>query len=132
MDGNRDLTLSGTDIANAKLDSNHTINIQWGIKGGLCNWLAGCQLICLKGYINHRNEKVDCSDFATVSYGDIGQKINKGWRKTRGAYTTLVDLVAAFSGDIHAANYMLLYEQDLDISDDIGASKARRVLREIS
>lgn len=131
-DGDRDMALSDSDISGAKLESNNTINVHWGGRGGLSNWSAGCQVICGKGYINHRNEKVDCSEFAASRYGDIGLKNDKGWRKTKGAYTTLVDLVAAFSGDVHAANYMLLYEADLELSEEIGASEARRILNKLS
>ena len=51
---------------------------------------------------------------------------------TKGAYSVLVDLVTAFSGDVHAADYMLLYEQDLDLEPSIGHGAAGAVLKAIA
>jgi hypothetical protein len=51
---------------------------------------------------------------------------------TKGAYSVLVDLVTAFSSDVHAADYTLLYEQDMELEAAIGRDTARDILAKIS
>jgi hypothetical protein len=104
---------------------NNSINIHWGGEGrsDSAGWSAGCQVIAGKSYINHNNEPVDCSKFAATTYGQPG--------KTKGAYSVLEDLVAAFSGAVSNDNevrYMLLVEQDLTLHPEIGAGEARKIL----
>lgn len=127
-DSNRDRALTQSDLT-GELERNVSINIHWGGKG-VSNWSQGCQVICGKGYINHNNAKVDCSKFAATFYPNLGQKIN-GVYQSKGAYSVLVDLVTALSGDIHTINYMLLYERDLDLEQEIGVVTASRILEEI-
>ncbi len=77
--------ISGLDAA-----PNPTINIHWsGI--GKTNFSAGCQVIAGQSYLNHTNELVDCSNFASVTYGDLGHG------KTRGAYNLLSDLILNYA-----------------------------------
>ncbi len=116
-----------------KLDSpNNVINIHWGGKGLSNNagWSAGCQVIAGKSYINHRDQPIDCSKFAAVNYGQLGDKI-EGVYQTKGAYTVLEDLVAALSGAVKDDNvvlYTLLPEQDLKLHPEIGEDEARDIL----
>ena len=51
---------------------------------------------------------------------------------TKGAYSVLVDLVTAFSGDVHEVDYMLLYERDLDLEPAIGRGAAAAVLQAVA
>lgn len=127
-DSNRDRALTQSDLA-GKLERNNSINVHWGGKG-VSNWSQGCQVICGKGYINHDIEKVDCSAYAATHYPNLGRRINSIYQ-TKGAYSVLVDLVTAFSGSTHAANYMLLYEKDLDLDPVIGASTTKEILDQI-
>ena len=128
-DGNRDEALTDVDLA-GRLEANHSINVHWGGRG-VSNWSEGCQVICGKGYISHENEPVDCSKFAALRYAELGTRVN-GVYMTKGAYSVLVDLVTAFSSDVHAADYTLLYEQDLELEPDIGRAAARDILAKIS
>lgn len=126
-----DPDLTEADILGGRAEANPTINVHWGGRG-VSNWSQGCQAICGKGYINHQNETTDCSDLAASRYIQLGLVNDAGLRWTRGAYTTLVDLVAAFSGDVHALSYMLLYERDLDLLPQIGVPTAKQILDRIS
>jgi hypothetical protein len=128
-DINRDAALTDSDLT-GKLESNESINIHWGGRGAT-NWSEGCQVICGKGYINHRDTPVDCSGFAALRYVDLGKRPG-GTYMTKGAYSVLVDLVTAFSGDVHAVDYMLLYAQDLDLEPSIGHAAADTVLKAIA
>lgn len=122
--------LAASDVLNGRPERNNTINIHWGGKGA-SNWSHGCQVICGSGYINHKGDKIDCSDFAATFYPSLG-KYQNGHYMTKGAYTVMADLVAAFSGDLHAANYTLLYEKDLELHPEIGARAAKDILNKIS
>ncbi len=126
-DGNRDFVLSEAEDLGGQLERNASINVHWGGRGGTAGWSAGCQVICGRSYINHHDETIDCSDFAAAGYASVGQRV-QGGRKTRGAYSVLVDLITAFSGDVHAVDYMLLYERDLALSPQIGPAKATSLL----
>jgi hypothetical protein len=128
-DGNRDQALTESDIT-GELEPNPSINVHWGGRG-VTNWSEGCQVICGKGYINHEGASIDCSSFAALRYAELGKRVN-GVYMTKGAYSVLVDVITAFSGDVHAADYMLLYEQDLDLVPSIGRQTAASILRTIS
>jgi hypothetical protein len=128
-DINRDAALTDSDLSGA-LTANASINVHWGGRG-VSNWSEGCQVICGKGYINHEDTAVDCTSFAALNYTELGRRAG-GTYKTKGAYSVLVDLVTAFSGDVHAASYMLLYEQDLDLEPSIGRAAAGAVLGAIA
>lgn len=116
-----------------KLDSPvPDINIHWGGKGitDKAGWSAGCQVIAGKSYINHRDQPLDCSKFAAITYDQLGEKVG-GVYQTKGAYTVLEDLVAALSGavrDDNVVRYMLLLEQDLKLHPEIGEGKAKEIL----
>jgi hypothetical protein len=47
---------------------------------------------------------------------------------TKGAYSVLVDLVTAFSSDVHAADYTLLYERDLELEPAIDRGVVATIL----
>ena len=128
-DIDRDAALTDSDLAGT-LESNESINVHWGGRGAT-NWSEGCQVICGKSYINHEGAPVDCTGFAALRYVELGQRPG-GTYMTKGAYSVLVDLVTAFSGDVHAADYMLLYEQDLDLEPSIGHGAAGAVLKAIA
>ena len=66
-----------------------------------------------------------------MRYAELGTRVN-GVYMTKGAYSVLVDLVTAFSSDVHAADYTLLYEQDLELEPAIGRGAARDILARIS
>jgi peptidoglycan hydrolase-like protein with peptidoglycan-binding domain len=113
------------DLSGALSGPNNSINIHWGGEGLTddAGWSAGCQVIAGKSYLNHNDEPVDCSPFAATTYGQPG--------KTKGAYSVLEDLVAAFSGAVRDDNevrYMLLVEPDLTLHPEIGAGKAGEIL----
>lgn len=114
-----DFVLSDADLDNG-LERNDTINVHWGGEGGsklVKNWSEGCQVITGIGYINHLNQPVDCSSFVAINSGGLGDG------KTKGAYTVLGDLVAAFSSDISSVvKYMLLVEDDLKLSPAINTA----------
>ena len=126
-DGNRDFILSETEDLQGKLERNASINVHWGGRGGTAAWSAGCQVICGRAYINHHDDAIDCSAFAAGGYSSLGRRV-AGGRMTKGAYSVLVDLVTAFSGDVHAVTYTLLYEKDLALSPQVGAKKAAAIL----
>jgi len=80
---------------------NPTINIHWsGI--GKTNFSAGCQVIAGQSYLNDLGKLVDCSHFASVTYGDLGHG------KTRGAYNVLSDLILNYApAGVHQVHYTL-------------------------
>lgn len=110
-DKDHDRGLTDTDIAGG-LDKqpNTTINIHWsGI--GTTNFSAGCQVIAGKSYLNHLGEKIDCSPFAAVSYGDLANG------KTRGAYNVFADLVLTYAPPgVHTLRYTLGRDETLFLS----------------
>lgn len=126
-----DLALTEADLANG-LERNGSINVHWGGEGGsvVDTWSEGCQVMVGRGYINHRDELINCSHFAAPTYATLGTKVN-GVNQTKGAYTMLNDLVGALSGanpDDNIVHYMLIYEQDLALSPELGPDKAREIL----
>jgi len=127
----KDIVLTDEDLAR-KLELNNTINVHWGGEGlfNVGNWSVGCQVIVGKGYIDHNDEVVNCSEYAATKYDQLGTKIN-GVYRTKGAYNVLTDLVAALSGadqDDNVVRYMLIYERDLALSPEIGAGKANEIV----
>jgi len=105
--------------------ANNTINIHWSGKG-TTNWSAGCQVISGKSYINHQNELVNCSAFASPGYTNLGPM-------TRGAYNVLLDLITIFSKNLSVNGgdplyYTLLYEKDLDLNVRLGSPIVLRLL----
>jgi hypothetical protein len=124
-DGDRDQALTDADLA-GRLETNNSINVHWGGRG-VSNWSEGCQVICGKGYIGHENEPIDCSRFAAARYAELGARVN-GVYMTKGAYSVLVDLVTAFSSDVHAADYTLLYERDLELEPAIDRGVVATIL----
>jgi peptidoglycan hydrolase-like protein with peptidoglycan-binding domain len=132
----KDLLLTDADLARG-LEPNNTINIHWG-GVGLWNvgaWSLGCQAIVGRGYINHKDSAVNCSEYAATKYDQLGNKNEKGVYQTKGAYDVLTDLVAALSGadrDDNVVRYMLIYERDLAFSPDIDAGRIVARLKGIS
>jgi hypothetical protein len=128
----KDTVLNDADLAGG-LERNDTINVHWGGEGlrNIGAWSVGCQVIVGKGYINHDDADVNCSEFAATTYANIGVKNEKGVYQTKGAYTVLEDLVAALSGavkDDNVIRYMLIYERDLELSPELGAGKANEIV----
>jgi peptidoglycan hydrolase-like protein with peptidoglycan-binding domain len=128
----KDTVLYGADLAR-KLEPNNTINIYWGGEGlfNVGKWSVGSQVIVGKGYINHNDAVVDCSEYAATKYDQLGTKNYNGVYQTKGAYNVLTDLVAALSGadqDDNVVRYMLIYERDLALSPEIGAGKANEIV----
>jgi len=114
------------------LECNNSINVHWGGEGvgNVGSWSEGCQVLVGKAYINHLDKLIDCSQFAAPNYATLGQKIN-GVYQTKGAYTLLVDLVAALSGanpDDNVVRYTLIYERDLKLTPGLGADKGKQTL----
>jgi len=128
----KDMVLNDADLA-AGLERNNTINVHWGGEGlfNVGNWSVGCQVIVGKGYINHKDTAVNCSEYAATKYDQLGKKNDSGVLQTKGAYNVLTDLVAALSGadkDDNVVRYMLLYEHDLALSPEIGEGKALEIV----
>ncbi len=94
---------------------NPTINIHWsGI--GKTNFSAGCQVIAGQSYLNHQNDLVDCSEFASVTYGDLGHG------KTRGAYNLLSDLILNYAPEgVHHVRYTLGRDETSFLSDKLNS-----------
>ena len=115
---------------------NPTINVHWGGEGltDSAAWSAGCQVIAGKSYINHHGKAIDCSPFAATSYPGLGAKDTKGVYLTKGAYTILEDLVAAFSGanpDDNIVRYTLLTEADLTLNPAISTNQVKESLAQL-
>ena len=123
-DSDRDLALTQADLG-GRLENNASINVHWGGRGA-SNWSEGCQVICGRGYLNHRDQLVDCSSFAATTYATLGTKV-AGVYQSKGAYSVLVDLVTAFSGSEHALDYTLIYEADLALDPGFGSDAAARI-----
>jgi peptidoglycan hydrolase-like protein with peptidoglycan-binding domain len=126
----KDMILNDADLAGG-LERNNSINIHWGGEGvsTIGAWSEGCQVFVGKGYINHNGKTVDCSKYGAPNYSTLGTMVG-GVYQTKGAYTVLGDLVAAFSGDDNVVRYMLLYEQDLALAPDTGITKELEILRQ--
>jgi hypothetical protein len=104
------------------------INIHWSGYGGF-NFSAGCQVISGQSYINNQPESngnlVDCSGFASRSYGDL----NISKKKTKGAYNVLADLVVCYSDPgTNSLLYTLGREESLNISSSFGPNYASDAL----
>lgn len=115
---------------------NPTIHIHWGGEGltDSAAWSAGCQVLAGKSYINHHGTKIDCAKFAASGYAGLGEKDAQGVYLTKGAYTVLEDLVAAFSGanpEDNIVRYMLLNEADLAFNPEIGPGHLSEMLQQL-
>src|SRR5262245_48881961 len=86
----KDMVLNDADLA-AGLERNNTINIHWGGEGlfNVGSWSVGCQVVVGKGYINHKDEVVNCSGYAATKYDQLGKKNDHGVYQTKGAYNVL-------------------------------------------
>jgi len=129
----RDAALTEADLANG-LERNNSINIHWGGEGvsTIGAWSEGCQVFVGKGYINHNGKVIDCSRYGAPNYSTLGTIVN-GVYQTKGAYTVLSDLVAAWSGaapDDNTVAYTLLYAQDLALCPELDFSRDLAVLRQ--
>jgi len=128
----KDMVLNDADLAGG-LERNDSINVHWGGEGllNVGRWSEGCQVIAGKGYINHNDADINCSEYAATKYDQLGVKNEKKVYQTKGAYNVMTDLVAALSGadkDDNVVKYMLIYERDLELNPEIGAGKANEIL----
>lgn len=105
---------------------NTTINIHWSGRH-TSSWSAGCQVISGGGYIDHRNEVVDCWPYAAAGYTGLPAG-------TRGAYNVLLDLITVLSpnpnvtgGDV--LRYTLINERDLALEPTLGTDFVGNALR---
>lgn len=117
----KDRVLQDSDL-DGGLSRNASINVHWGGKGfsaDIGKWSEGCQVITGKGYINHNNEIVDCAKFAALNYSQLGKDQASGQYRTKGAYTVLADIVTALSAKDNVMHYMLLKEEDLQMSPEV-------------
>lgn len=107
---------------------NNSINIHWsGI--GSYNFSAGCQVIAGASYINHKDEVVDCSGFASKSYAGL-KKVAGVPRKTKGAYNLLADLVAVYRRkENNTVRYTLGRDVNLNMTADFDMSYAETLLK---
>ncbi len=133
----KNLIPTDADLSGPLDGPNPTINIHWS--GGVtenAGWSAGCQVITGRSYINHLDQAINCSSFAAnapfskEAYANLGKTIDGAYR-TKGAYSVLEDLVAAFSGAVKDDNvvlYTLLPAEDLNLHPEIGDGKAREIL----
>ncbi|MFT4762511.1 MAG: hypothetical protein ACI9XO_003204 [Paraglaciecola sp.] len=106
---------------------NNTINIHWsGI--GSSNFSAGCQVIAGASYINHKDEVIDCSKFASPSYAGMKKKAGVP-RKTKGAYNLLADLVAVYRPkEQNTIRYTLGRDSNLNMTADFDMKYAETLL----
>jgi hypothetical protein len=117
----KDMALTEADLAGG-LERNNAINIHWGGEGlrNVGRWSSGTQVICGKGYINHNDVVINCSEYAATYFDQIGTMTEGGVYQTKGAYTMLMDLILAFrQGDDNLVNYFLMKERDLNLSPEI-------------
>jgi len=124
-DQNRALDL--TDILSG-LDTqpNPTINIHWsGI--GKTNFSAGCQVIAGQSYLSHDKAFVDCSSFASTSYGELGHG------KTRGAYNVLSDLIFSYAPlGVHHVYYTLGRDEASFLSEELNNEWITQTIRQLN
>jgi len=109
---------------------NNSINIHWsGI--GSYNFSAGCQVIAGQSYMNHNNEVIDCSAFASKSYGGL-KKVAGLPRKTKGAYNVISDLVSVYRP---ASQKVLVYtlgrDSTLKAAEGFTEDYARKTVRQL-
>lgn len=116
-----------------KLDKtpNTTINIHWsGI--GRTNFSAGCQVIAGARYINHREDFVDCRDFAASGTAALGTKINNK-TQTRGAYNVLSDLILTYAPPgLTTVNYTLARDSFAYLSDKLTGEILTEMVNKLS
>lgn len=118
----RDLMVSDRKGRPLGIQVNNAINIHWsGI--GSTNFSAGCQVISGKSYINNqpaaKGNVVDCSSFASRSYGDLTTSA----KKTKGAYNVLADLVVCYTKPgVNSFSYTLGREESMQIDPSFGAN----------
>ncbi|MFN0119095.1 MAG: hypothetical protein ACKV2V_01185 [Blastocatellia bacterium] len=115
---------------------NTTINVHWGgdVTIDSAAWSAGCQVISGKGYINHQDKVVDCSRFTARGYTMLGRLDKDKVYLSKGAYTVLEHLVAAFSGknpDDNIVHYTLLPETDLALTPAPGVAAAQTLVERL-
>jgi len=128
-----DMALTQADLAGG-LEHSSSINIHWGGRGvsRVGSWSEGAQVICGKGYVNHKGMVIDCSRCTAPNYSTLGTVVG-GVYQSKGAYTILMDLITAFrNGDDNTVNYILLDERDLELDPEIGSKAAEQILREIT
>lgn len=102
---------------------NQSINVHWGGGGATdsASWSAGCQVVAGKSYSNHHMKVIDCSPFAAAGYAGLGANNAKGVYQNKGAYTMLVSLISALSGenpDDNVIQFTLLTESDLALDGE--------------
>ncbi len=115
---------------------NTSINVHWGGGGtkDSAAWSAGCQVVVGNSYSNHRGQVIDCSPFAAEGYAGLGATNAKGVYQNKGAYTMLVNLITALTGenaDDNVIRYTLLTEADLSIDGDQIASQTIDLLQQL-
>jgi hypothetical protein len=108
------------------VEVNASINIHWGGMGqgrDVKSWSEGCQVINGATYLNANGEAIDCSSFGAITPSEA---THAATRKTRGAYTVLLDLVTALASDLtgNEVRYMLLVEDDLELAPALEAKLA--------
>lgn len=95
---------------------NPAINIHWSGLGGY-NFSAGCQVISGGSYINHRDEVVNCTKHAALSYSELGTK-------GRGAYNVFTDLLLSYGPPgVRTIAYTLGRDETLRLADEVPAWK---------
>jgi len=114
----RDITQDGVlteEDSWGEVKANEAINIHWS-GSGRANWSAGCQVIAGKGYINHNGDYIDCSNFASRDYTNLGRKF------TKAAYNVFTDLITVFTNNIKCNGdriyYTLLFERDIESGEE--------------
>lgn len=106
---------------------NGTINIHWSGKGN-SSWSAGCMVIAGRSYINNRDKKVDCSNFAATFYSDMSDQI----KKTKGAYNMFADLILAYAPQgIDHLYFTLGRDTSLNLDASLGQGYRQDVLNRI-
>ncbi|KAA5825748.1 peptidoglycan-binding protein [Algibacter amylolyticus] len=120
----KDLDITDNNGKALGIHVNNSINIHWSGMGST-NFSAGCQVISGKSYINNHNQVIDCSKFASRSYGDLTTSA----KKTKGAYNMLADMVICYTKPgVNNFLYTLGREESLDIDSSFGANYAKNAL----
>jgi hypothetical protein len=115
---------------------NPSINVHWGGSGASDNasWSAGCQVVAGKSYSNHHAKVINCSAFGAAGYAGLGANNAAGVYLNKGAYTMLVSLIAALTGDSpddKVIHYTLLPESDLSLEGEQFASQTVDLLQRL-
>jgi hypothetical protein len=115
---------------------NQSINVHWGGSGvtDSASWSAGCQVLAGKSYSNHHGKVINCSAFAAAGYAGLGANNAAGVYQNKGAYTMLVSLISALSGenpDDNVIRYTLLTEADLSLDGEQFASQTVDLLQQM-